>query len=114
MSALQTVTDKVHVELESDGNRSFDINTILDIITSIMALFGGCGLSAKSAKQRAENVANAHGLGHRLDRLRMRRIIQGRAPDDQSDEIEAAILDAVDTVAESEFAACMAEAMRKP
>ena len=114
MSALQTVADKVHVELESDGSRSFDINVIIDILKQIFALFGGCALSPKQAKKRAENVALGKGLGHRLDRLRLRRLIAGRAPDEQTDEIEAALLDAVDNVAETEYAACMAEVLRKP
>ena len=50
------------------------------------------------------------GLGHRLDRLRLRRIIEQEAPDDQQDEIEAAVLDAVDTTTEAEFGDMLSEA----
>ena len=109
MSAITNLANKVHVNLSQGTGAAFDPTIIIGIITALFTLFKNCKLPANSAKKRAENVVNREGLGWRLDTLRFRRVIADKAPSDQTEEIEAAILDASSGTTEAEFAACLSE-----
>ena len=110
--AITAIAMKCHGELQTGARagRAFDFDTILQIITELLSLFGLCGLSAAHAEQRARNVAAGKGAWHRLDKRRMRRVISNNSTDDsQNDEIEDAVVDTIDATSPPEFAAAYAE-----
>lgn len=111
-SATETVSTRVLGGLQAGGGgATFDINVILQILTTIMTLLKGCGLTkGKDAKKRCQDCADHRGLGWRLDTVRLRIAVRKHAPIEQQEEYEAAVLDQVGPTTAHEFDGMLAEA----
>lgn len=109
--SIALIAGRVCGEVDAGGRKKVDPTVIVAIITALLQLFGKCNLNSFGAEQRARNVAAGKGLGHRLDRIRLRRTVEQHLRDDsEAEEVEAALLDAVDSTSSAEFAAAFAEA----
>jgi hypothetical protein len=76
--------------LTKSGEAGIDLGIILSIITALLSLFKGCGLSAKQAKARMASPG-------RLDRLVVRRKVReelkSQGSEHSREAVEAALLD---------------------
>ena len=99
------------------GGRTFDPTILITIFTTLLKLFGGCltPVTPAQAFVRVRNMASRNGFGHRLDLRRMRRVIEDNTVgEEDANDVEAAVLDSIDTTTEQEFKVCFAEAQAAP
>lgn len=105
MGQLQQQSERVGFNLRAAGFQ-IDPLTILAVITALVQLFKGCGLSPSIAARRAAHPKL-------LDRLVARRMVRKHAPGQDEEAILAAVLDAGAVLTTKEvkemFAECGAE-----
>ncbi len=100
MSLLEQKANDVVGELTKNDlvSSAFDPTAIIGIITQIIQLFQGCGLSPQKAEQRAASP----GL---LGRLKLRRLVNGTVSDpDDREALFAALIEQGEKLNSSEVA----------